>query len=42
MMFVFTLTEVIGVAIFTIACACLFIGWALRKYKQARCPRHPL
>jgi hypothetical protein len=42
MMFVFTLTEVIGVAIFTITCAFLFIGWALRKYKQARCPRHPL
>lgn len=37
-MFVFTLTEVIGVAIFTITCAFLFIGWALRKYKQARCP----
>jgi hypothetical protein len=38
LMFVFTLTEVIGVAIFTITCACLFIDWALRKYKQARCP----
>ena len=38
MMFVFTLTEVIGVAIFTITFACLLIDWMLRQYKQSRCP----
>jgi hypothetical protein len=31
------LTEVLGVALLAITCACLLIGWALRHYTQAKC-----